>query len=313
MNNLFIESNKLAKTNISSKDGSAKKLEINNQDDKKRDENDLKNKEPESSTTKKSTLRSLKKIRDLFNISLKIRKEKKIPKPLQRLEESIVEDGELEKGRKKESAKLGIRSSSTAQRNISKTPDVDQASSIFVLDKTQSDETIPDIPTTKRKLPLSNESANLLFDDRSQGRALLETPVKYDPKILEVKVRRRLWRYAKISFCMTFIILSIIFIIFIIAMFGWWIAFSAHMMLNFERSVQLISDWENDEHDLLAKSTVSAFGYYAECSYQKISSLPWSSWTKCFRSTMQSVQWRWRNLSSGLYLIDQPIINMKWC
>ncbi|MCP9263493.1 hypothetical protein DINM_006772 [Dirofilaria immitis] len=211
----------------------------------------------------------------------------KIPKPLQRLEESIVEDGELEKGRKKESAKLGIRSSSTAQRNISKTPDVDQASSIFVLDKTQSDETIPDIPTTKRKLPLSNESANLLFDDRSQGRALLETPVKYDPKILEVKVRRRLWR--------------------------WWIAFSAHMMLNFERSVQLISDWENDEHDLLAKSTVSAFGYYAECSYQKISSLPWSSWTKCFRSTMQSVQWRWRNLSSGLYLIDQPIINMKWC
>ncbi|EFO12765.2 hypothetical protein LOAG_15767, partial [Loa loa] len=55
----------------------------------------------------------------------------------------------------------------------------------------------------------------------------------------------------------------------------------------------------------------AAFRY--QCNYRKISTLPWSSWTECFRSKMQSVQWRWRNLSSGLYLIDQQLINIKWC
>lgn len=44
--------------------------------------------------------------------------------------------------------------------------------------------------------------------------------MNYDPKILEVKVKRRIRLYAKISFCLTFIVLSITFIIFIIAMFG---------------------------------------------------------------------------------------------
>lgn len=42
----------------------------------------------------------------------------------------------------------------------------------------------------------------------------------YDPKVLEVKVKRRIRLYAKISFWMTFITLSATFTILIVAMFG---------------------------------------------------------------------------------------------
>ncbi|VDO61520.1 unnamed protein product [Onchocerca flexuosa] len=90
-------------------------------DSKISDEKDLNKKDPESLTSKKSTLASLKKIRDLLNIPLKIRKGKEIPKPLERLEESIIEDAKLEKEPEKESDKLKMKSSSSTQRNKSTT------------------------------------------------------------------------------------------------------------------------------------------------------------------------------------------------
>ncbi|VDO72843.1 unnamed protein product, partial [Onchocerca flexuosa] len=92
--------------------------------------------------------------------------------------------------------------------------------SVFSPDKTQSDATVQGFQTAKQVVPLPNEFGNQSVEEQTQGTVLLETPVKYDPKILEVKMKRRIWLYAKISFCMAFIILSIIFIISIIAMFG---------------------------------------------------------------------------------------------
>lgn len=270
------------------------------------------------------------KIRNLLNISLKIRKGKKIPKPLERLEESVVEDGELGKEpsdqlktksnediQKNILTKTGISSSNKWTNFVTKTiwnhnfVTFSNKDSVPLLDRTQSDVTLQEAQTAKQipaslHLPLPNESTYILDDDRTQGTA---APLHYDPKILEVKVKRRIRLYAKISFCMTFIILSITFIIFIIAMFGWWISFTAYGMLNSERLIRL----ENDEHNLLMRQIASADGMRHRCNYQEISTLPWSSWTECLRSTMQSVQWRWRNLSYGLYFVDQQLINIKGC
>uniref|UniRef100_A0A1I7VEM1 Uncharacterized protein n=2 Tax=Loa loa TaxID=7209 RepID=A0A1I7VEM1_LOALO len=290
----------LAKTNISTSNASVNNAEIS-KDRKVKEGNDLKKKEPETPSTKKSSRSNLSKIRSLLNISLKIRKGKKIPKPLERLEESIVEDGELGK---RPSGKLKIKSDNG----------VNQTDSILPLDRTQSDFTRQETRTAKEipaslPLPPPNESTYIFGDDLTQGTA---APINYDPKILEVKVKRRIRLYAKISFCMTFIILSIIFVIFIIAMFGWWISFSAYGLLSSERLIRLTNGCKNDEDGLLMRQIASAAFRY-QCNYRKISTLPWSSWTECFRSKMQSVQWRWRNLSSGLYLIDQQLINIKWC
>ncbi|OZC05701.1 hypothetical protein X798_07324 [Onchocerca flexuosa] len=83
-------------------------------------------------------------------------------------------------------------------------------------------------------------------------------------------------------------------------------------MLNFERSIRLANDWKNGEHGLLAKSNNISISS-VKCNYRKLSILPWTSWTECLRNNTQSVQWRWRNLSSGLYIVDQPFINFKWC
>ncbi|VDK84269.1 unnamed protein product [Onchocerca ochengi] len=305
---LIIGNNNLAKTNISPKDDN-KAL---SKDSKLSDVKDSKKKDPESSTGKKSTLGSLKKIRNLLNISLKIRKGKEIPKPLERLEESIIEDGKLEKEPEKQSEKLQMKSSSSNQRNKSTTGGISSAKSIFALDKTQSDATVQGFQPAKQILPLSNEFGNLSIEDQTQGTALLETPVKYDPKILVVKMKRRIRRYAKISFCIASIILSIIFIISIIAMFGWWLSFSALSMLNFERSIRFTNNWESDEHSLLARLNNTSISN-AKCNYRNLSTSPWTSWTECLRSDTQSVQWRWRNLSSGLYFVDQSFINFKWC
>ncbi|KAK6106013.1 hypothetical protein QQG55_22550 [Brugia pahangi] len=290
------------KTNTSPKNASLKNLAAS-KDSKVKDENELKRKELESSAAKKSSLRNLTKIRNLLNISLKIRKGKKIPKPLERLEESVVEDGELGK---EPSDQLKTKSNEDIQKNI-----LTKADSVPLLDRTQSDVTLQEAQTAKQipaslHLPLPNESTYILDDDRTQGTA---APLHYDPKILEVKVKRRIRLYAKISFCMTFIILSITFIIFIIAMFGWWISFTAYGMLNSERLIRL----ENDEHNLLMRQIASADSMRHRCNYQEISTLPWSSWTECLGSTMQSVQWRWRNLSYGLYFVDQQLINIKGC
>ncbi|EFO19730.2 hypothetical protein LOAG_08763 [Loa loa] len=171
----------LAKTNISTSNASVNNAEINNnkpnigivfnncevfrsKDRKVKEGNDLKKKEPETPSTKKSSRSNLSKIRSLLNISLKIRKGKKIPKPLERLEESIVEDGELGK---RPSGKLKIKSDNG----------VNQTDSILPLDRTQSDFTRQETRTAKEipaslPLPPPNESTYIFGDDLTQGTAV---------------------------------------------------------------------------------------------------------------------------------------------
>uniref|UniRef100_A0A915Q3Z1 Uncharacterized protein n=1 Tax=Setaria digitata TaxID=48799 RepID=A0A915Q3Z1_9BILA len=232
---------------------------------------------------------------------------------MERLEESIVEDGELEKRPEKETTKLAMKSNNCAQKNILTTTGINQTNSILVLDRTQSDVTTRERQIMKQvpspsQLSVPNKPSEALAEDYTQGSALpvLEVPVKYDPKMLEVKVKRRIRLYAKISFCMAYIILSITFLIFFIAMLGWWISFSAYTMLNFERLIRMTSDWK-------MKSVLNGPLTSQRCGMLKISTLPWNSWTECIRSRVQSAQWRWRNLSAGLYFVDQQLINIKWC
>ncbi|VDN04171.1 unnamed protein product [Thelazia callipaeda] len=246
-------------------------------------------------SARKQSIESLRKIRYLISQSLRMKKNKQVPKPLERLQESLIENDATVNEQEKKAEKLIAKSN------------VNQIDHSLALDCTQSDPALSELVTAEQpihpKLALP-KSSGIIVEDYTQN-TNLPNLTKYDPEILKLKMKRRIRLYAKISFCLIFAVFSMTFIIFIIAMLGWLVLLIAYDLIGFERRIRHL---KNERNDLLEMSR-----YSSRYGVMKISSLSWNAWTNCFQNFNQSVRWRSRSVSPGLYFVDQQVFMSQRC